>query len=161
MSKKGIARAFAVLGQHSLRVGAELNIMFQPPGISRSDAIAESTKTFQYGLDLSQEFGVPVDFNFHPYYRSVIGSKHFPAHTRGSFGDAIEAITQGRRLIERSGSESKLYIGWYDEGHDQDERLRTKDARSHLAGFLEFNRTQNPACLAVGNSANPGRGKQL
>jgi hypothetical protein len=147
MTRAGMARAFAVLGQHSPQVGAALNILFQPPGISPSDAVPESTKTFQYGLELSREFGVPVDFNFHPYYRSVIGSKHFPAHTRGRSEDAKAAIAEGRRLIEQSGSDSKIYVGWYDEGHDQDQGRRASDARDHLAGFLEFNRTQNPTCL--------------
>lgn len=149
MSKQNIAHAFAVLGQHGPRVGAELNVLFHPPGIAQSDAIAEVCKTFEYGLELSQRFGVPVDFNFHPYYRSIIGSQHFPAHRRGSLEDAMEAITRGRRLMDRIGGDSKLYIGWYDEGHDQDEQRRACELESHLAGFLEFNRTQNPACLAT------------
>lgn len=149
MSKQNIARAFAVLGKYRRQVGAELNILFQPPGISQSEAVAESIRSLQYGLDLSTEFGVPVDFNFHPYYRSVIGSKHFPAHARGRLVDVIEAITQARSLMDRFGGDSKLYIGWFDEGHDQDEPQRAREIRSHLAGIQEFNRTQNPSCLAM------------
>jgi hypothetical protein len=149
MSRKGIARAFSVLGKYSRRVGAELNLMFQPPGIPPSESVADSNKTILYGLDLSHEFGVPVDFNFHPYYPSSIGFRHFPAHARGGMAQVIEAIAQARLLIDRAGSDSKLYIGWFDEGHDQEEPQRAREIREHLAGFLKFNQTQDPACLVA------------
>jgi hypothetical protein len=58
-------------------------------------------------------------------------------------------VTQGRWLIDQAGSDSKMYIGWNDEGHDQDQQQRTGEIRDRLAGFQEFNRTQDPKFLAV------------
>jgi hypothetical protein len=149
MTRQGIERAFNVIGRFQPGVGAEINLVFQSPGIEQNAAIDEAGKTFQYGLELSQKFSVPVDFNFHPYYPSRVGWQHFPNHPRSRMADAIQAITLGRQLIDQAQSPAKIFIGWHDEGHDQEEATREQEGNEYLNRFQAFNCSQDPKSLAV------------
>ena len=149
LTRAGMEQAFAAIAQFGGLVGAELNLVFQSPGISQENAIADACQTFTYGLELGKNFHVSVDFNFHPYYPSAIGQNHFPDHPRSRLRDAVAAITRGRKLIDHFGNRSNIYIGWHDEGHDQEGNQREKETRGYFAGFLEFNRTQDPAKLVA------------
>jgi hypothetical protein len=149
MTKVAIEQAFNILSQFKEQAGAELNMVFQAPGVEESKSIIDSNNTIRYGLELSKKYQIPVDFNFHPYYPSISGTKHFPNHPRSQLEDAVSAITQGIAIIKESGCSSKLYIGWNDEGHDQDEKQRAQETHNHLAGFIDFNQTQDPQHLKI------------
>ena len=143
MKKERIERAFEVAGKFNGRLGIGVNILFQPPELVGEKAITEALETLRYGLGLGEKYGVPVDFNFHLYYPSRKGKAIYPNHPRANMEDSAEAIRRMKTEIETRGSEAKIFIGWRDEGHDQQQELRRMELEQNMERFDRFNITQD------------------
>jgi radical SAM enzyme (TIGR01210 family) len=141
MTKQGIERAFSVVGQYNGKVAVDVNIVFQPPELSGEDAIAEAVQTLKYGLELGEQYGVPVDFNFHPYYQSEKSKGMFPDHPRADLQDAKEALR--RMKAEIGNRDTKIFVGWQDEEHDQQSVLRERELDEETVVLNSFNVTQD------------------
>lgn len=141
MTKQGIERAFRVASKYDGKVGVDVNIVFQPPELSGEEAIHEAVETLKYGLELGEQYCVSVDFNFHPYYQSERSKGMFPNHSRADLQDAKEAL---RRIKTEIGNRNtKIFIGWQDEEHDQQSFLRDRELDKEVAVFDRFNVTQD------------------
>ncbi len=147
MSKEAIAQSFAIAGGYQTRVGIEFNIVFQPPEIVGQAAIIEAVKTVNYGLNLSQTYQVPIDFNFHAYYPSQKSQAIFPEHPRAKLKDAIQALLLMKQAITEQNSSAKIFIGWQDEDHDREQNKRESELQQYLDIFNRFNIEQNIAIL--------------
>lgn len=60
---------------------------------------------------------------------------------------AIRAVEAIAALAREMSPRSRLFIGWQDEGHDQDQRVRDLELEIVQGPFDRFNRTQDPAAL--------------
>ncbi len=156
MSKEAIEQAFAIAqclafseiaSAYESRVGMEFNIVFQPPEIIGQAAILEAVKTVTYGLNLSQKYRVPIDFNFHSYYPSRKSQAIFPNHQRAELKDAIQALLLMKQAILQQDSLAKIFIGWQDEDHDREQNKRAVELQKYLDIFNRFNIEQNIAIL--------------
>jgi hypothetical protein len=134
MTRSAVEAAFRAIGHYEGRVGLDLNIVFGLPPLQGRAAVAEAEATARFGLELAARHGVPLDFNFHPYYPSRIARDHFPEHPRADLGAALEAVTRIREVILQSGRPSMLFIGLEDERHDQEPSVR----RAELARYAEL-----------------------
>lgn len=124
MTKKGIERAFGVVGSYRGRIGIDVNIVFQPPELIGEEAIREAVATLQYSLDIVEAYKVPIDFNLHPFYPTLRSRAIYPHHPRANLSDARKALLQMRQEIDARKSDAKTFIGWQDEGHDQEPEVR-------------------------------------
>ncbi len=147
MTKKGIEKAFGIVGQYNGKVAVDVNIVFQPPELSGEVAILEAVETLKYGLELGERYNVPVDFNFHPYYPSKRSRAMYPDHPRASLEDSSEALRRMKAEIEAQGSNAKIFIGWQDEEHDQQQELRGVELEQGMPRFDRFNVTQDISFL--------------
>lgn len=143
MTKQGIERAFATVGEYSGRIGIDVNIVFQPPELVGEDAIGEAVETVKYSLDLAGRYNVPVDFNYHPFYQTKRSRAMYPNHPRANLQDAKKALVEMTKGIEARGGKSKIFIGWQDEGHDQEQDVRVRELEKELERFDQFNNSQN------------------
>tara|TARA_Y100000310_G_scaffold243227_1_gene247677 strand:+ start:145 stop:1077 length:933 start_codon:yes stop_codon:yes gene_type:complete len=141
MTKQGIEKVFSVAGKYEGKVGIDINIVFQPPKLTGGEAIQEVVATLQYGLELGKQYGVQVDFNFHPYYPSKKSSNMYPNHLRADLQDVKEALT--RMKAEIRGSFAQIYVGWDDEGHDQQLIVSDRELDESFVVFDKFNITQD------------------
>jgi hypothetical protein len=142
MSKQAIAQVFACVGQYGGKIGLDINIIFQPPTLCGEEAIREARLTAEYALTLATKYDVAVDFNFHPYYPSLMSLQKFPDHPRAILEDGVTAIRQIKQQITASNQPAKLFIGWQDEGHDQEAESRQVELGKYQAQFHQFNQTQ-------------------
>ena len=149
INKNSVEKAFASIEQYCGQVGFEFNILFQPPEIRGAEAIAEATKTVEYGLDLSERYEVPIDFNFHPYYPSRKSREMFPNHPRAQQKDALKALVSMKTLINAKNSNAHIFIGWFDEEHDQEQDKRQKELEKYLEVFNKFNIYQDIKFLSL------------
>lgn len=138
MTSRAIAEALETISKFHGQIGAEMNIIFQPPGLTGKEAIQEVMNTVQYGLRLSRQYGVPVDFNLHPYYRSSIGISKYPNHYGPALKDVIAIAILVKKLIARENITSHVYIGCNREGHDQEQK-REEDLSKHLPKIHKIN----------------------
>lgn len=143
MKKDRIEKAFEVAGKYYGKVGIDVNIVFQPPELVGEDAIREAVETLRYGLDLGENYNVPVDFNFHPYYPSKRSGAMYPNHPRANLQDSKEALPRMKAEIEARGSDAKIFIGWQDEEHDQQQEMRGAELEQGMETFDRFNVTQD------------------
>src|SRR3989344_6473673 len=143
MKKEGIERAFEVVGKYDGKVGIDVNIVFQPPELIGEEAIREAVETLRYGLDLGERYRVPVDFNFHPYYPSKRSRAMYPDHSRANLEDSKEALRRMKLEIEARSSNAKIFIGWQDEEHDQQQEMRGAELEQGMGKFDRFNVTQD------------------
>ncbi len=152
--KKSITRdevdaVFKVLAAYAGRTAVEMNVLFQPPGITGNDAIIEAVATIEYGIGLMQKHGVLVDFNFHPYYPSIKGTKFFPDHPRAMMEHAIRSLFMIIRLIKQQSPESRIFVGWNDEGHDLQPTVKKMKKLLYSPAFAAFNVSQNEDDLQI------------
>ncbi|MDP6845840.1 MAG: hypothetical protein QF460_02715 [Candidatus Nanoarchaeia archaeon] len=141
MTKQGIERAFSVASKYDGKVGVDVNIVFQPPELVGEEAIQESVETLKYGLSLGEQYGVSVDFNFHPYYQSEKSKGMFPDHSRADLQNAKEALRRMKAEIGKR--DAKIFIGWQDEEHDQQSALRDRELEEEIVVLDRFNVTQD------------------
>ncbi len=143
MRRENIERAFAVIGKYDGRMGIDVNIVFQPPELVSEEAIVEAVETLRYGLDLADEYRVLIDFNFHPYYPSKRSLTLYPSHPRANLDDTKEALRRMKDKIEFRKSAAKIFVGWQDEEHDQEQHLRGVELEEGMQKVDQFNVTQD------------------
>jgi hypothetical protein len=152
MPRAAIERVFEDLGAlgrevgHG-RVGLDANVVIAGPGTTHETAVDDAVRTAQFALDLGVREKIKVDLNFHPYYRSNRGAARFPDHPRCSLATAVHAICEISALARLMAVEASLFIGWQDEGHDQERAQRDRDLYRGRAAFDRFNQTNDPAAL--------------
>lgn len=149
LTREEIDGVFSAMASCPGRTAVELNLLFQPPGIVRKAAVEEALATVEYGLDLRDRFDVAVDFNFHPYYPSWKGSLEFPEHPRALVEDAIKALIFISRRLKARGGDTKIFVGWHDEGHDLQPARKQRELLLYWPGLASFNRTQDEHDLRI------------
>jgi hypothetical protein len=142
MTRRGIEQAFRNVGQCQSKGGIDINIIFQPPGWIGQAAVAEAVASAEYALSLGAQYGVPVDLNFHPYYPSSKGRQMFLDHPRAQVKDALGALKDIKHLIVKYGTRSALFVGWQDEGHDNERDIRHNELQVYQELFHSINVTQ-------------------
>lgn len=147
MTKQGIERAFATVGKYNGKVGIDANIVFQPPELLGEEAIREAVETVRYSLSLAEKYSIPVDFNYYPFYQTKRSRAIYPNHPRADLGDAKKALVKMTKAIEARGGKSKIFIGWEDEGHDQEQDIRAVELERELERFNQFNISQDVSGL--------------
>jgi hypothetical protein len=93
------------------------------------------------------EHGVKVDLNLHPYYTGSRGSARFPDHERCSLATTVRALSKIVDMVQAMASDSSIFIGWQDEGHDRDRRQHDLELERARAAFDRFNQTNDPGAL--------------
>ncbi len=141
MSDAAIRKAFREAARAGC--GMDCNVVIAGPGTT-GDGVADAVETARFAFALGDEVGVTVDLNLHPYYPSKRGRLRFPKHGRCPLPVAIRAV-EAIAALRQPGS--KLFIGWQDEGHDQDQHVRELELEIIRTPFDQFNRTQDPALL--------------
>ncbi len=150
MTKQTIEKVFATLGNFGRKVGLDINILFQPPGLTGEAAISDSLQTVTYCLELAERYNVPIDFNFHPYYPSQKGRMSYPNHHRANSRDALNASFLMKKLVDARDNVAKIFIGWQDEMHDQEQNIRVEELEIYQAIFDSFNISQDIADIFAG-----------
>jgi hypothetical protein len=149
MTRARIDDVFAALASRREKTAVEINVLFQPPGVTGPDAIEEAVKTIEFGLELMDKWKVLADFNFHPYYPSRKGMKAFPDHPRAMLEHAICALIRINRIIRKHGGGSSLFVGWNDEGHDLQPAVKKIKQLLYDPAFAAFNRSQEESDLHI------------
>ncbi|MBS3175858.1 hypothetical protein J4457_01335 [Candidatus Woesearchaeota archaeon] len=147
MTRKGIEGAFKVVSNYTERAGMDINVVFQPPELVGEEAIREAVETVRYSLDLAEKYSVSVDFNYHPFYQTKRSRAMYPGHPRANLEDAKKALVEMTKEIETKGGKSKIFIGWQDEQHDQEQHKREAELARELELFDQFNVKQDPSIL--------------
>jgi hypothetical protein len=148
MSLEQVENVFKTLIHDSGRTAVEMNVLFQPPGVTGTEAVNEAVKTVEFGLKMMSQTGVRVDFNFHPYYPSIKGSAAFPDHPRARLEDAVRALILIKRKIDQQGGGALLFVGGNDEGHDSQPSLKQMK-QLYDPAFSSFNITQSEKDLVI------------
>lgn len=149
ITRQQVDELFAAMTIKPARTAVELNVLFQPPGITGNEAVTEAIDTVKYGLALMKKSGILVDFNFHPYYPSIKGTKAFPDHPRAMLEHAIKALILIIRLIQANACDSRIFVGWNDEGHDLQPSVRKMKQMLYAPVFAAFNQTQREEDLHI------------
>ncbi len=142
MRKKNIERAFEIVGKYKGKIGLDVNIVFQPPELRGEEAITDAVETLRYGLNLAEKYKLSIDFNFHPYYPSQRSLVIYPNHPRANIEDSIEALRRMKAEIEAQKNNAKIFVGWQDEEHDQQQQVRGAELEEGMQKFDQFNVTQ-------------------
>lgn len=143
MMRRGIENAFATVGKYNQRVSLDVNIVFQPPELRGEETIVDAVETLRYGLNLAEKYKLSIDFNFHPYYPSKRSLTLYPSHPRANLDDTKEALRRMKDKIEFRKSAAKIFVGWQDEEHDQQQHLRGVELEEGMQRFDQFNVTQD------------------
>jgi hypothetical protein len=126
------------------RISLDVNIVIAGPGTSAGTAVEDVVATAHYALHLSAHQRINVDLNLHPYYRGDRGASRFPDHPRCSLATRVRAVSAIAAVVRLMAADNLLYIGWQDEGHDQERRERDRDLACGRAAFDRFNQTNDP-----------------
>ncbi len=149
ITRDQVDNVFGVLEEFLPKTSVDINVLFQPPGISGKEAVADSVATINYGLELMKKHHVTVDFNFHPYYPSEKGTFAFPDHPRAFMEDAVKALILIIRRMKEVGGDCKIFVGWNDEGHDLQQGVRSKKLMLYDPAFSAFNQSQAEKDLII------------
>ena len=149
MTRGQVEEVFSALATGLPRTFADINLLFQPPGLLGAAAVEEALATAQYGLNLMEKFLVPVDFNFHPYYPSWKGTIEFPNHPRALVQDTVKALIHISRAVKARSSDVRIFVGWNDEGHDLQPAVRQRELLLYSPGLKAFNVSQDEADLRI------------
>jgi uncharacterized Fe-S cluster-containing MiaB family protein len=149
ITRQQVESVFSALSAGLPQTAAEINLLFQPPGVAGPDAITEAVETVKFGLNLTEKFSVPVDFNFHPYYPSIKGTNAFPFHPRAHLQDATRALILMIREIKSRKAPTRVFVGWNDEGHDLQPELKQKKLMLYDPAFAAFNQSQEEKDLRL------------
>lgn len=152
MPRKAILRALAAVGEARallaghIEVGLDVNVVVGGPGTVAGTVVADALGTVRTVLGWAIQFGFSVDFNLHAYYPSTRGRARFPEHQRCSLPALLEVVHALRAEIP---ADTGLFIGYQDEGHDLEQTFREGELSRAQSLFDAFNRTQEPATLAL------------
>ncbi|MFI5459871.1 MAG: hypothetical protein ACHRXM_31000 [Isosphaerales bacterium] len=150
MPRTAIARVFldlstlaAEFGQE--RIGLDVNIVIAGPGTTDLTVVDDAVMTARLALISGAQHGVKVDLNLHPYYVGPRGSARFPDHGRCSLATTVRACSKIVDLVRSMATDSSIFIGWQDEGHDRERQPRHIEiART---AFDRFNQTNDAGAL--------------
>jgi len=152
MPRTAIARVFrdlstlaAEFGQE--RIGLDVNIVIAGPGTTDATAVEDAVMTARFALISGVEHGLKIDLNLHPYYAGSRGSARWPGHRRCSVATTVRAASQIVDLVRSMATDSAIFIGWQDEGHDRDGHQRRLEIENARAAFDCFNQTNDPRVL--------------
>jgi hypothetical protein len=152
MPRAAIARVFRDIGRLAAefgraRVGLDVNIVIAGPGTTADTAVDDAVMTARFALEAGIEHAVSVDLNLHPYYVGPRGEARFPDHPRCSLDATVAAVWNIALLVRSMSAKTCLFIGWHDEGHDQDAVQRRCDLARARDGFDRFNQTNDARAL--------------
>ena len=154
MPRAAVRRAFDVIGAVATQVapdavGVDINVVVGAPGTAEGTIVADALATGRYVLAESQRVGLrSLDLNVHPYYPSQRSLARFPQHGRCAPETAARAMVALKGLsAEASNVTIRIFNGWQDEGHDQQQGRRRAELQQAMTAFAKFNRTQQIACL--------------
>jgi hypothetical protein len=152
MPRTAINRVYSDLSELGLelgpgRVGLDVNIVIAGPGTCPETAVEDAVRTARYALDSGARHEIKVDLNLHPYYRGDRGAARFPDHPRCSLATTVRAVSEIAVLVRSMAADTSIFIGWQDEGHDQERLERDHDLERGRAAFDRFNKTNDPDAL--------------
>jgi hypothetical protein len=152
MPLASVRRAVAAIGLAAQgfeqgRIGATFNILVGGPGTTAHTAVADALATATFALETGREAGVPIDLNLHPYYRSARSQKEFPDHPRCPVQTVASAARAVGELVVSTAPECGIFIGTFDEGHDQDPAPPDWSGGGAREAFARFNEFQEVSCL--------------
>jgi hypothetical protein len=152
MPRTAIARVFQELKELAAefgpaRIGLDANIVIAGPGTNPEAAVDDAVFTARFALTTGAACGIGVDLNLHPYYPGIRGLARFPDHPRCSLATIVQAVTNIAVLVRSMGSDTSLFIGWNDEGHDGERQQRLLETELTRTAFEQFNQTNDPAVL--------------
>jgi hypothetical protein len=138
MTEGRILKTFEIVAKFHGQVGVDINIILQPPKLVGQEAINEAIATVRYGLRLGREYGVPVDFNLHPYYRTSKGAEKYPNHYGPDLKDVINTVMLLKKILAQEKTASNIFVGCNSEGHDM-ERKGKRKLSTYLAQVRSIN----------------------
>lgn len=144
MAHTGILKSFETIAKFHGQVGIDINVILQPPELSGQDALKEAIATVRYGMRLGREYGIPVDFNLHPYYRSSKGVEKYPNHYGPDLKDVIDIATFLKKMLAQEKIAANIFIGCNSEGHDLEQK-RKRNLLSYLARVRRINTSKTLA----------------
>ena len=152
MPREKIFRVFRDVGQLAAefganRIGLDVNIVIGSPGTTNETAVSDAAETAHFALRAAALHGVRVDLNLHPYYSGARGHAIFPDHGRCSVETTVAAASAIAHLVNSTGAQTNVFIGWQDEGHDCEQDERHFELKRAMAAFDRFNQTNNPRVL--------------
>jgi hypothetical protein len=122
-------------------------VLVAGPGTDSQSALDDAVATARYAYNLARGVGVTADLNLHPYYPSARGRARFPGHPRCALPTLVAAVRAIDALRHELMPSSGLFIGWQDEGHDQQPEVRQRELKAARNAFDRFNRTQEGSVL--------------
>jgi len=152
MAARMVRRAFDEVGAAARalgpgRVGLDVNVVVGGPGTTPATAVADAVATARHAWSEGARVGATVDLNVHPYYPSRRGRARFPDHPRCDLPTAAAALRALADLRVELAAPGGVYVGWQDEGHDQERDVRRRTILAARAALDAFNATQDPAAL--------------
>jgi hypothetical protein len=149
ITRDEVEAIFRILSQWRERSCVEINMVFQPPGTVGEDAVREAVATVEYGVELRDRHQVNVDFNYHPYYPTWKGVSEYPNHPRAVLEDGIKALIGMVRFLRNHPGNTRVFVGWNDEGHDLQISSKHRELLLYSPGIQRFNQTQNEEDLRI------------
>jgi hypothetical protein len=152
MPRAAIARVFRDMSTLAAevgpgRIGLDVNIVIGGPGTTHEAAVDDAVMTARLALISGIQHGVKVDLNLHPYYPGSRGSARWPGHRRCSLATTVRACAKIVDLVRSIATDSSIFIGWHDEGHDREREQRFLEIERAGAAFDRFNQTNDPGVL--------------
>lgn len=149
MPRAAVLRAFSRLGSLADRgVGLDCNLLLAGPGTTPQTALDDALATAAFVFEHGRRHHLSVDLNVHPYYPSRRGLQRFPTHPACPPALAARAVRALDALRAERSPSSGIFVGWHDEGHDQDPDRRRRDLDITVRdAFAAYNRTQDAAAL--------------
>ena len=151
MPQQAIEATFAALHSanqilHCDRTALDINVVVGGPGAGGDFAAGDAVATAAEMLRLAEQYQVRVDMNLHAFYPSQRSRKHHKGHPRCPMDAYVAAAHRIAIACRRAGA--GVFLGWEDEGHDQQPTERERELARWRPRFDRFNRTQDPALLA-------------
>jgi len=119
-------------------LGFSVNILVGGPGTTAYTAVNDAVATAAYGVRLAESYNLSLDLNLHPYYPSQRGRARFPAHPRPLPKVVCDAACT---IAEQFGDKAVIFLGWQDEGHDQEPTRRAVELSTLGKAVDHFNKT--------------------
>lgn len=153
-TRAAIVRAFREIGKVGAkmgrdRVGVDVNVLLGGPGTSPELVVEDALSTCLFAVACAEEAGTTVDFNMNPYYPSMRGRKAFSQHGRCNVGVMARAVATITEVLRSRGLSPLVFVGWNDEGHDQEPDVRRAEWIRVRPVLDLFNVGQDPAVLSA------------
>jgi hypothetical protein len=141
MSNVDFERIIDDLGKYRNRIGIDVNVIYQPPGLIEQEAINEAIKTVKYSYKCAVQKGLNVDFNIHPYMIPFKRASIDIQHVMPTLQETLHLAYELQGLIKKMNADSHIFIGCQDEGHNH--KLRYDPNIEQLLQEIElFNQNQ-------------------